>query len=134
VAAGHPGRGEVFLRVPVYVAETQAQAMSEPETSIMRFYRALGEQLEASAEEAGARAVENRAERGARLQSIAWPDVLREKVIVGTADAVAERLHAIRDELGLDGILAELNCGGLIPHARVMNSLRLLCQDVMPRF
>jgi alkanesulfonate monooxygenase SsuD/methylene tetrahydromethanopterin reductase-like flavin-dependent oxidoreductase (luciferase family) len=133
-AAGHPGRGEVFLRVPVYVAETQAQAMSEPETSIMRFYRALGEQLEASAEEAGARAVENRAERGARLQSIAWPDVLREKVIVGTADEVAERLHAIRDELSLDGILAELNCGGLIPHARVMNSLRLLCQDVMPRF
>jgi hypothetical protein len=43
-------------------------------------------------------------------------------------------LRAIRDELGLDGILAELNCGGLIPHARVVNSLRLLCQEVMPRF
>jgi alkanesulfonate monooxygenase SsuD/methylene tetrahydromethanopterin reductase-like flavin-dependent oxidoreductase (luciferase family) len=132
--AEHPGRGQVFLRVPVYVAETDDQAQSEPEASIMSFYRALGAQLEASAEEAGARAVENRAERGQRLQSIAWPDVLREKVIVGTSDRVAERLHDIRDELGLDGILAELNCGGLIPHARVMNSLRLLCQEVMPRF
>jgi alkanesulfonate monooxygenase SsuD/methylene tetrahydromethanopterin reductase-like flavin-dependent oxidoreductase (luciferase family) len=133
-AAGHAGGGEVFLRVPVYVAETDAQAETEPEDSIMRFYRALGAQLEASAVDAGARAVENRAERGQRLQSIAWSDVLREKVIVGTADRVAERLLALRSELGLDGILAELNCGGLIPHGRVMNSLRLLCQEVMPRF
>jgi len=133
-AAGHPGTGQVFLRVPVYIADSQEQAESEPEASIMRFYRALGEQLEASAAEAGARAVENRAERGQRLQSIAWPDVLREKVIVGTADQVTDRLMAIRDELGLDGILAELNCGGLIPHERVKNALRLLCQQVMPRF
>jgi len=133
-AAGHPSRGQVFLRVPVYIAETQAAAEEEPEASIMRFYRALGEQLQASAVEAGARAVENRAERGHRLQTIAWSDVLREKVIVGTADHVTQRLVAIRDELGLDGILAELNCGGLIPHTRVMNALRLLCQEVMPSF
>jgi hypothetical protein len=30
--------------------------------------------------------------------------------------------------------LAELNPGGLIPQERVMNALRLLCQEVMPRF
>ena len=34
----------------------------------------------------------------------------------------------------LDGILAELNCGGLIPHARVMNALRLMCEAVKPQF
>jgi hypothetical protein len=32
------------------------------------------------------------------------------------------------------GILAELNPGSLIPHALVMNALRLLCQEVVPRF
>jgi ribosomal protein S26 len=35
---------------------------------------------------------------------------------------------------GLDGILAELNCGGKIPQDRVVNALRLLCQEVKPRF
>jgi len=27
-----------------------------------------------------------------------------------------------------------LNCGGLIPHERVVNAIRLLCQEVMPQF
>ena len=44
-AAGHPGEGQVFLRVPVYVAETEARARAEPEESIMHFYRYLGAQL-----------------------------------------------------------------------------------------
>jgi len=133
-AAGHAGQGQVFLRVPIYVAETLEQARSEPEASIMRFYRALGEQLEASATQAGARDVEDRAGRGARLQSISYDEVLRDKIIVGTADMVSERLAQVREELGLDGILAELNCGGLIPHQRVMAALRLLCERVMPQF
>ena len=40
----------------------------------------------------------------------------------------------LRDELGLDGVLAEINCGSLIPHARVMRALKLLCAEVMPAF
>jgi hypothetical protein len=47
---------------------------------------------------------------------------------------VAARLQELREELGLDGILAEINTGGLIPHERVLRSLRLLCDEVMPRF
>jgi hypothetical protein len=47
---------------------------------------------------------------------------------------VVDRLHELREELGLDGILAELNCGGLIPHQQVMSALRLLCEKVIPRF
>ena len=43
--AGHPGAGRVFLRVPVYVAETYEQARSEPEASIMQFYRAFSHRL-----------------------------------------------------------------------------------------
>ena len=60
--------------------------------------------------------------------------MLRDNVIIGTPQSVAERLGRLRDEIGFDGILAELNCGGIIPHARVLNALRLLCQEVMPRF
>jgi alkanesulfonate monooxygenase SsuD/methylene tetrahydromethanopterin reductase-like flavin-dependent oxidoreductase (luciferase family) len=132
-AAGHPGAGGVFLRVPLYVAETAGEARALPEASIMSFYRYLGQQLEESASLAGARAIEQRAERGQRLKSITYDEVLRDKVIVGTPAAVSERLGGLRAELGLDGILAELNCGRMIPHARVMRSLELLCREVKPR-
>ena len=133
-AAGHPGEGLVFLRVPVYVAETEDRARSDPEASIMHFYRYLGAQLADSATRSGARAIEQRAERGQRLQTIDYDEVLREKIIVGTPRMVADRLQALREELGLDGILAEMNCGSRIPHPLVMRSLELLCRDVIPRF
>src|SRR5713101_5092985 len=58
--AGHPGEGKVFLRAPVYIAETDNAAREEPEESIMYFYRYLGERLEDSATRAGVRAVEDR--------------------------------------------------------------------------
>ena len=53
---------------------------------------------------------------------------------VGTPDSVAARLRQLQQEIGFDGILTELNCGGLIPHDRVVNAIRLLCQEVMPQF
>jgi hypothetical protein len=58
---------------------------------------------------------------------------LRDKVIVGTPDVVTHRLTEISDDLGLDGILAELNSGGLTPRAGVMRALRLLCEKVKPQ-
>jgi hypothetical protein len=53
--------------------------------------------------------------------------------LVGTPEAIAERLKSLRREIGLTGLLAELNCGGLIPHQQVLTALRLLCAEVKPR-
>ena len=133
-AAGHPGDGRVYLRVPIFVGDTEASARADPEHSIMQFYRTLGALLEDSAGRAGARASEQRAERGQALQTISYDDALRDKVIVGTPDAVARRLQDLVDKLGLNGVLAELNCGGTIPGDKVMRSLQLMCQEVAPHF
>jgi alkanesulfonate monooxygenase SsuD/methylene tetrahydromethanopterin reductase-like flavin-dependent oxidoreductase (luciferase family) len=133
-AAGHPGQGRVYLRVPVYVAATERQAMEEPRESVMFFYRYLGERIEASAVMEGARAIENRAERGARLQHIDYDEVLRSKIVVGTPAMVADRLRQLQETLGLSGILAELNCGMRIPHGQVNNSLQMMCEEVIPHF
>lgn len=133
-AAGHPGRGEVYLRVPIYVADTPERALSEPEPSMMQFYRAMANQLIESARDPAARPEERRAERGEALAKLTFEQARREKVVVGTPEMVADRLAELRQELGISGILAELNCGGQIPHARVMRSLELLCTEVMPRF
>ena len=133
-AGGHAGDGKVFLRVPVYVAATEERARSEPEESVMHFYRYLGERIEESARLEGARAIENRAERGQRLQNISYDEVLSSKIIVGTPQQVVDRLSELREKLGLSGILAEMNCGNRIPHQQVLTSLQLLCEEVIPKF
>jgi len=76
---------------------------------------------------------ELRAARGRRLQTITYEEALREKLIVGSPDGVADRLMGLQETLGLDGILCEMNCGTKIPHQRVMKSLQLLCEKVKPQ-
>ncbi|HEV3184253.1 MAG TPA: LLM class flavin-dependent oxidoreductase [Xanthobacteraceae bacterium] len=133
-AAGHPGDGEVYLRVPVYVGGDEESARADPEQSIMQFYRTLGAQVVDSASRPGARAVERRAQRGQALQSVTYEEALRGKVIVGTPDSVTTRLDDLIRTLGLNGILAELNCGGMMSDDKVMRSLQLMCEEVAPRF
>ncbi len=133
-AAGHPGNGRVYLRVPVYIAATEQQAREEPRESIMFFYRYLGQRIEESATQEGARSLEQRAERGQRLMTIDYDVALKTKIVVGTPAMVVDRLAALKQTLGLSGILAEMNCGMRIPHERVVTSLRLMCSEVMPHF
>ena len=94
----------------------------------------LGERLVDSATRSGVRAVEDRAARGGRLQTITYDEALRDKLIVGSPERVTDRLMGLQETLGLDGILCEMNCGTKIPHERVMKSLQLLCEKVNPRF
>jgi alkanesulfonate monooxygenase SsuD/methylene tetrahydromethanopterin reductase-like flavin-dependent oxidoreductase (luciferase family) len=132
-AAGHKGEGEVLIRVPVYVAASDALARTEPEESLMFFYRYLGERLARTATRNDVTDGADRAVRAQRLQSISYDEALRSKVIVGSPDTVADRLKGLQRALGITGILAELNCGGLLPREKVLNSLRLLCEQVKPQ-
>ncbi len=68
------------------------------------------------------------------LRRRTYDDALGANVLIGTPDTIAEKLKALQAEIGLSGILAELNCGGLIPHDEVVNAMRLMCEEVMPRF
>jgi len=133
-AAGHPGEGQVFVRVPLYVADDAEHAHSDPEESMMHFLRRQARQQLEATTMAGVTDIDRRLETSARLEHITYDDACRDKVVVGTPDAVTERLKGLQDELGLDGILAELNSGGLIPQDRVLHSLRLLCDEVKPAF
>jgi alkanesulfonate monooxygenase SsuD/methylene tetrahydromethanopterin reductase-like flavin-dependent oxidoreductase (luciferase family) len=131
--AGHPGKGAVYVSVPVYLADTIARAHAEPERSIMRFYQYQANLQADSAARSGA-AGAMRAARGERLRNLSYAQALEDHLLFGTPATVSERLRALADTLQLDGILAEMNCGGMIPHDQVMGALRLLCHEVMPRF
>jgi len=126
-AAGHPGKGEVYLRLSLHLAETDARALEEAEPSIMEGYKALITRLEGSPN----------ARRRAELETvrtITYEEVLRDKVVVGSAERVTDRLLQLREELAIDGILAELNFGSDVPPELMMRSLQLLCEKVRPHF
>src|SRR5262249_40355123 len=133
-AAGHQGRGQVYLRVPTYVAETEEQAREEPRVSLIHFYREQAKRLRDSLSRSCTRTNEGRADRLQRIENLPYEETLTCQAQVGTQDGLTQGLQALQDELGIDGILAELNCGGLVPHRQVMPALQLLCQEVMPRF
>ncbi len=129
-AAGHAGNGDVYLRIPVYVAETAAAAYEEPRESTTSNYRSRGEGYASRAEGAGS--VEERAEFARRIAAAGYEDLLRTRLAYGTPDAVIERLQGLRDEMGLSGFLLEANTGGGIPRDRVLNSVRLFAARVAP--
>jgi len=130
---GHSGDGNVYLRIPVYVADTAAQSRSEPEESTMRSYRRLAENFASSVGATGTTTSEERAERAERLSSLTYDDVLRDRVAYGTPDMVVDRLSQLRDQLGLSGVIIEPNVGGRTPLERVLHSIRLYAREVAPR-
>ena len=133
--AGHDGDIDVSLRVPVYVGETEEDALTVPEESFMRQFRRLGGQLSASATRAGSDPGEERAERGAQLATLEWErDVIGQKAAVGTPEMVIDQLRVMKDTLSLTGVVAEFNAGELIPEEKIASSLRLFCEGVMPAF
>jgi alkanesulfonate monooxygenase SsuD/methylene tetrahydromethanopterin reductase-like flavin-dependent oxidoreductase (luciferase family) len=92
----------------------------------MSGYRTLSTRLENSPNR-------RRAAEAATVRTISYEEVMRDKVIIGGPESVADRLRQLHEELGLDGILAELNFGALIPPEPMTRSLQLLCEEVMPR-
>ena len=127
-SAGHDGPGEVNMRVPVYVAETREKAHQEPRESALS-------QINYSATELSktARNEEGR-ENMLRMASIPYEDILKNRVIFGTPEEVTERFQQFQEDLGITGVVMEINYGGLIPPEQVANSIRLLTEKVAPRF
>jgi alkanesulfonate monooxygenase SsuD/methylene tetrahydromethanopterin reductase-like flavin-dependent oxidoreductase (luciferase family) len=132
--AGHPGEGQVYLRVPAYLADTEERARAELKDSLMSFFAYQAELGRDSARRAGGQIAIDRLKRVERLEALTFDEALATQVICGTPDSFTPRLKEVQEEIGLDGILAELNCGGKIPHEGVMRALQLLCEEVKPRF
>jgi alkanesulfonate monooxygenase SsuD/methylene tetrahydromethanopterin reductase-like flavin-dependent oxidoreductase (luciferase family) len=132
--AGHPGRGQVFVSAPTYLAESRDAALAEPRDSIMHFYHEQANLLEGAAKLVDPETAARRLRMVERLRKLSYDEALQGNLLIGTPEMIAERLRSLQREIGLSGILAELNCGGLIPHQKVQNAMRLLCQEVKPAF
>jgi alkanesulfonate monooxygenase SsuD/methylene tetrahydromethanopterin reductase-like flavin-dependent oxidoreductase (luciferase family) len=130
--AGHEGEAVVGLRVPVYVAETAAQAYEEPRESALFMAQRLGNRVANYANYAGTTG--DWGQQGEQILEMSYDDWLRDKVAYGTPEAVTDRLQQLTESLNLDQIIYEINLGNQIPYERQLNSLRLFNERVVPHF
>ena len=128
--AGHPGSGNVGLRLPVYLAETGEQAYHEPRESTVTQLQNLGNRVAASAGRKGTTG--NWQAESDRILNMTYDDWLRDKVVYGTPESVLDRLLQLKEELQLSQIVFENNLGRRIPIELQMKSLRLLVDEVVP--
>jgi alkanesulfonate monooxygenase SsuD/methylene tetrahydromethanopterin reductase-like flavin-dependent oxidoreductase (luciferase family) len=126
--AGHTAPPQITLRIPAYVAETVQLAHDEPEASAMHAIRYGAQQLSESA------ASQETLERLQRTANTSYDDLLKQRLLYGTPEAIVDRLHMYRETLGITGLVLESNYGGRVPYERVINSMRLLAEKVMPTF
>ena len=98
--AGHPGSAKILALINVYVGDTPQQAYSEPEATVMKFFRFVsywgGTPLPGLDEEANLA----RAERARRRATVTYDEFFRTDLFHGTAESVAEKLQAAQEEMG----------------------------------
>jgi alkanesulfonate monooxygenase SsuD/methylene tetrahydromethanopterin reductase-like flavin-dependent oxidoreductase (luciferase family) len=130
--AGHPGNPSAYLRIPVYASPTERGAAEEPRESLTAFFARQTDLARAAVGRAGAGPADRRRFQAERMASLSYDDMLARKVAFGTPAGVIDRLTQLREELELDGIVAELNPGGRIPAELEARSLEILAREVLP--
>lgn len=133
-AAGHPGQGHVTMRTPGYLAATAAEARADAEASLLHYYRAQAALQMDSARRPGVDGADRKLAAAEQLNAMTFEAAQRGSILFGSPDEVTDRLRALERDIGLDAVMIEMNTGGLIEHAKEKSALRLLCQEVMPRF
>jgi len=131
---GHPGEPSVYLRIPVYCSTTERGAAEEPRESVAAFFKRQTDLARSAVGRAGAGPADRRQMQADRMAALTYDDILERKVVFGTAAGVIGRIKQLREELGLDGIVAELNPGGFITPALERRSLEILTHEVIPAF
>jgi hypothetical protein len=130
--AGHPGNGDVCLRIPVHAALSERAAREEPRENFTYFFQRHAELLRSGMGRGDTGPAERRQTKFDQVATLTYDDILATRVAVGTAAGLVDRLGEIARDLDLSGIVAELNPGGLLPMERMQRSLQILTHDVIP--
>ena len=129
--AGHEGEGEVGVRVPIYVAATAEAAYADPQQSAMFSMHRLGNRVGSYATYGGTTG--DWAAESERILGMSYDDWLRDKVVYGTPETVTERLQQLKQLLGLDQLIFEINYGNQLSHDQQLSSLRMFNKEVLPQ-
>jgi alkanesulfonate monooxygenase SsuD/methylene tetrahydromethanopterin reductase-like flavin-dependent oxidoreductase (luciferase family) len=132
--AGHPGDGDACLRIPVYAAPSEKAALDEPRETITYYFERQANLTRAPIGRAGTGPAERRVAQAQRLEALSYDAILTTKVAFGSGPGLVDRLGTLKEELGVNGIAAELNPGGMLTPDQEIRSLRILLDEVAPKF
>lgn len=117
----------------IHVAPTDQEAWREAEPAERWYQKALRRFLVPENIEAAPPALQPQFRAAAeRLAKASWEDLLRETVLFGSPERVADGVREMQ-QLGVGELLCWMNFGGL-PYDKVERSLRLFAEKVMPHF
>jgi len=119
------GQGIALVR-DVYVAETMEQARQDAAEAVLNNYRWICHW----------RGLGNLMDPGEAVkegQELNYEFLHPRNLLFGTPDYVAEKIQELKEELNLETLLLWVNHNGL-PHEKMMKSLKLFTEEVMPRF
>ena len=131
VAAGHPGRPRVHLRVPVYAGATPEAAVAEARPTLVHYFERQA-RLVASQ---GARPGHGRGgseATAARLAALTWDDIRTHYAAVGSSSQLVETLGAWRETLDIDGVMIETNPGNDLTETQAADSVSRIAEEIMP--
>jgi len=126
-ANGHPGKASAYLRIPAYVGADERDAYDTPRAGIEHYFARQ------------ARLVRDQGSEGRpgiadTLAALDYDEIRKSRVAFGTAAEVTARFKELQEVLGIDGVVLELNAGGMLSADAVKASLERICHEVMPAF
>jgi alkanesulfonate monooxygenase SsuD/methylene tetrahydromethanopterin reductase-like flavin-dependent oxidoreductase (luciferase family) len=119
------GEGIALVR-DVYVAETMEQAREDAAEAVLNNYRWICHW----------RGLGNLMDPGEELkpgQELNYEFLHPRNLLFGTPEYVTEKIQELQDELNVQNLLLWVNHNGL-PHDKMMKSLKLFTEKVMPNF
>jgi alkanesulfonate monooxygenase SsuD/methylene tetrahydromethanopterin reductase-like flavin-dependent oxidoreductase (luciferase family) len=134
-AAGHPDNGgeDLSLLMPLYVGEERAQIRRDTEPGIRHLLETVAglytENMPKT--EGGARRIMELAQK---TRSTTYEQACESMAVFETPEACVERLQGFRAEFNMGRLICWFNPGGVLPHGRVIRSMKLFAEKVMPHF
>ena len=116
--AGHAGEPTTVVRIPTLLADTseQAERLSDELMVLARRY------------------FSGRQGIGSTDAGSASPETTAEVNLFGTAEEVVDKIEDLRETYSTDEIMFEVNWTSSVPREVVMDTLRILSDEVIPKF
>lgn len=132
-AHGTPRHGdEVALMAPVYVSTSTNKAHEQPEASITNYFGVLRDMYSTPQAKALAARYPRMQEMQIRLQNMTYEQMLEDFAIFGEPAFCIDRIQSLKETFGISQFICWFNTGGKIPHQKVMESMTLFAEQVMP--
>ena len=119
---------DIALLAPIHVAETEALARRDAEASHLSYYHEVARLVRAGPPDGSPLAP-----RSDRFASMTFENAVATDTVVGTPEMVLRRLTDLHARYRCGHIMGWFSFGGRIPHDRVLASMRLFAEEVLPR-